>query len=41
MSRQRTIDCHTHILGEDAMRRLAKESPKVAPVMTAKARRRS
>jgi aminocarboxymuconate-semialdehyde decarboxylase len=34
MSRQRTIDCHTHILGEDAMRRLAKESPKVAPVMT-------
>src|SRR3979490_379678 len=34
MSRQRTIDCHTHILGEDAMRRLAKESPRVAPVMT-------
>ena len=34
MSRQRTIDCHTHILGEEAMRRLAKESPKVAPVMT-------
>jgi aminocarboxymuconate-semialdehyde decarboxylase len=34
MSRQRTIDCHTHILGEDAMRRLAKESPKVAPIMT-------
>jgi aminocarboxymuconate-semialdehyde decarboxylase len=33
MSRQRTIDCHTHILGEEAMRRLAKESPKVAPVM--------
>jgi aminocarboxymuconate-semialdehyde decarboxylase len=33
MTRQRTIDCHTHILGEDAMRRLAKESPKVAPVM--------
>jgi aminocarboxymuconate-semialdehyde decarboxylase len=29
----RTIDCHTHILGEDAMRRLAKESQKVAPVM--------
>ncbi len=29
----RTIDCHTHILGEEAMRRLAKESPKVAPVM--------
>ena len=34
MSRQRTIDCHTHILGENAMRRLAKESPRVAPVMT-------
>src|SRR3977135_4161048 len=34
MSRQRTIDCHTHILGEEAMRRLAKESSKVAPVMT-------
>ncbi len=29
----RTIDCHTHILGQQAMRRLAKESPKVAPVM--------
>ena len=29
----RTIDCHTHILGEEAMRRLAKESAKVAPVM--------
>jgi aminocarboxymuconate-semialdehyde decarboxylase len=36
MSRPRTIDCHTHILGEEAMRRLAKESPKVAPVMTAR-----
>src|SRR6202158_594190 len=34
MSRPRTVDCHTHILGEEAMRRLAKESPKVAPVMT-------
>ncbi len=33
MPRPRTIDCHTHILGEDAMRRLAKESAKVAPVM--------
>jgi aminocarboxymuconate-semialdehyde decarboxylase len=33
MTRTRTIDCHTHILGEEAMRRLAKESPKVAPVM--------
>lgn len=28
-----TIDCHTHILGEAAMRRLARESAKVAPVM--------
>ena len=36
MTRQRTIDSHTHILGEEAMRRLAKESPKVAPVMTAR-----
>jgi aminocarboxymuconate-semialdehyde decarboxylase len=34
MTRPRTIDCHTHILGEEAMRRLATESPKVAPVMT-------
>jgi aminocarboxymuconate-semialdehyde decarboxylase len=34
MTRPRTVDCHTHILGEEAMRRLAKESPKVAPVMT-------
>jgi aminocarboxymuconate-semialdehyde decarboxylase len=33
MLRPRTIDCHTHILGEEAMRRLAKESAKVAPVM--------
>lgn len=33
MTRTRTIDCHTHILGEEAMRRIAKESPKVAPVM--------
>jgi aminocarboxymuconate-semialdehyde decarboxylase len=33
MPRPRTIDCHTHILGEEAMRRLAKESAKVAPVM--------
>jgi len=33
MARPRTIDCHAHILGEEAMRRLAKESPKVAPVM--------
>ena len=33
MPRPRTIDCHTHILGEEAMRRLAKESTKVAPVM--------
>jgi aminocarboxymuconate-semialdehyde decarboxylase len=34
MSRPRTVDCHTHILGEEAMRRLVQESPKVAPVMT-------
>jgi aminocarboxymuconate-semialdehyde decarboxylase len=34
MTRPRTIDCHTHILGEEAMRRLARESPKVAPLMT-------
>jgi aminocarboxymuconate-semialdehyde decarboxylase len=33
MPRPRTIDCHTHILGEEAMRRLTKESAKVAPVM--------
>ncbi len=33
MARPRTVDCHTHILGEEAMRRLARESPKVAPVM--------
>jgi aminocarboxymuconate-semialdehyde decarboxylase len=29
----RTIDSHTHILTQEAMRRLAKESPKVAPVL--------
>ena len=29
----RTVDCHTHILGAEAMRRLARESRKVAPVM--------
>src|SRR6266849_2495089 len=34
MARPRTIDCHTHGLGEEAMRRLAKESAQVAPVMT-------
>jgi aminocarboxymuconate-semialdehyde decarboxylase len=34
MTRPRTVDCHTHILGEEAMRLLARESPKVAPVMT-------
>jgi len=34
MTRPRTIDCHTHILSEDAMRALAKESPQVAPIMT-------
>src|SRR5690242_2956262 len=36
MSRPRTVDCHTHILGEEAMRRLARESAKVAPIMTAR-----
>src|SRR5262249_13572848 len=36
MSRPRTVDCHTHVLGEEAMRRLARESPKVTPVMTAR-----
>jgi len=36
MSRPRTVDCHTHILSEEAMRRLAKESAKVAPIMTAR-----
>lgn len=30
----RTIDCHTHILTEEAMRLLAKQSPKVAPKLT-------
>ena len=29
----RTIDSHTHILTQEAMRLLAKESPKVAPVL--------
>lgn len=33
MTRVRTIDSHTHILTEEAMRLLAKESPKVAPVL--------
>jgi aminocarboxymuconate-semialdehyde decarboxylase len=31
----RTLDVHTHILTEEMMGRLAKESPKVAPRMTA------
>ena len=34
MTRPRTIDCHTHILTEEAMRLLAKQSPKVAPNFT-------
>ena len=34
MTRPRTIDCHTHILTEEAMRLLAKQSPKVAPNLT-------
>jgi aminocarboxymuconate-semialdehyde decarboxylase len=33
MTRTRTIDSHTHILTEGAMRLLAKESPKVAPIL--------
>ena len=33
MSKVRTVDSHTHILTEEAMRLLAKESPKVAPVL--------
>ena len=33
MSKVRTIDSHTHILTEEAMRLLTKESPKVAPVL--------
>lgn len=33
MSKVRTVDSHTHILTEEAMRLLAKESPKVAPVV--------
>ena len=34
MTRPRTIDCHTHILTEEAIRLLAKQSPKVAPKLT-------
>jgi len=33
MQKTRTVDSHTHILTEEAMRLLAKESPKVAPVL--------
>ena len=33
MTTARTIDCHTHILTEEAMRLLAKQSPKVAPML--------
>ncbi len=33
MTGVRTVDSHTHILTEEAMRLLAKESPKVAPVL--------
>ena len=33
MTRLRTVDSHTHILTEEAMRLLARESPKVAPVL--------
>src|SRR5450756_3033026 len=34
MTTARTIDCHTHVLTEQAMRLLAKQSPKVAPKLT-------
>ena len=33
MARVRTVDSHTHILTEEAMKWLAKESPKVAPAL--------
>ena len=33
MSKTRTIDSHTHILTEEAMRLPARQSPKVAPVL--------
>jgi aminocarboxymuconate-semialdehyde decarboxylase len=33
MTKTRTVDSHTHILTEEAMRLLAKESPKVAPIL--------
>lgn len=34
MTTARTIDCHTHVLTEEAIRLLAKQSPKVAPKLT-------
>jgi len=34
MIKLRTIDCHSHVLTEEAMRLLAKLSPKVAPKLT-------
>ena len=34
MTTVRTFDCHTHVLTEEAMRLLAKQSPKVAPKLT-------
>lgn len=33
MTQTRTVDSHTHILTQEAMRLLAEESPKVAPVL--------
>ncbi len=33
MSKVRTVDSHTHILTEEAMRLIAEESPRVAPVV--------
>jgi aminocarboxymuconate-semialdehyde decarboxylase len=34
MAQPRTIDCHTHILTEEAMKALGKEAPKIAPKLT-------
>ncbi len=34
MAQPRTIDCHTHILTEEAMKLLGKEAPAIAPKLT-------
>jgi aminocarboxymuconate-semialdehyde decarboxylase len=34
MSQQKTIDIHAHIIGEETMRLMQKEAPKVAPRVT-------